>query len=118
LDVFITVIECDGIENCLAASSIAATTALADAGIEMLGLVVACSAVGLSVLFKILMITLEQSTMDTGEIWLDPTASEASLARGSLTLACIPALGTVTNIWQTGKLSTQEVQDVSFVENI
>ncbi len=34
-------------EGCVAAGSIAATTALADAGIEILGLVTSCSAVRL-----------------------------------------------------------------------
>lgn len=45
IDVFISVLENDGIESCVAAASIAASAALADAGIEMFGLVVACAAV-------------------------------------------------------------------------
>jgi exosome complex component MTR3 len=45
VDIFITVIETDGIEGCISSGVIAASTALADAGIEMLGLVVSCSAV-------------------------------------------------------------------------
>lgn len=45
IDVFINIIEADGLEACVAAGSIAASTALADAGIEMFGLVVACAAV-------------------------------------------------------------------------
>jgi exosome complex component MTR3 len=45
IDIFITVIETDGIEGCVATGSIAASTALADAGIEVFGLVVSCSAV-------------------------------------------------------------------------
>lgn len=45
IDVYITVIETDGIEGCVAAGSIAASTALAHAGIEVFGLVVSCSAV-------------------------------------------------------------------------
>lgn len=45
IDIFITVIETDGTEGCVAAGSIAASTALADAGIEVIGLVVSCSAV-------------------------------------------------------------------------
>ena len=45
IDVFITIIENDGIEGCIASASVAASTALADAGIEMLGLVASCSAV-------------------------------------------------------------------------
>jgi len=45
IDVFITIIENDGIEGCIAAGSVAASTALADAGVEMIGLVMSCSAV-------------------------------------------------------------------------
>jgi exosome complex component MTR3 len=45
VDVFLTIIENDGMEGCIAAGSIAASTALANAGIEMLGLVMSCSAV-------------------------------------------------------------------------
>ena len=45
IDIFVTVIENDGIEGCIAAGSVAASAALADAGIEMLGLVASCSAV-------------------------------------------------------------------------
>ncbi len=47
IDIFVTIIENDGIEGCVSAGSIAASAALADAGIEMLGLVVSCSAVSL-----------------------------------------------------------------------
>jgi exosome complex component MTR3 len=46
IDVFITVIEADGIEGVISSASVAVSTALADAGIEILGLVVSCSAVG------------------------------------------------------------------------
>ena len=45
IDVFITIIENDGLESCIASGVIAASAALAHAGIEMLGLVVSCSAV-------------------------------------------------------------------------
>jgi exosome complex component MTR3 len=45
IDVFLTIIENDGIDGCVAAGAVAASTALADAGIEMLGLVISCAAV-------------------------------------------------------------------------
>lgn len=45
LDVFVIIIENDGVEGCVAAGSIAASTALADAGVEMLGMVMSCAAV-------------------------------------------------------------------------
>jgi exosome complex component MTR3 len=46
------------------------------------------------------------------DLWLDPTAEEAAVSRGSLTLACMPALGTITSIWQTGQMSTDEAIQV------
>jgi len=45
IDIFVTVIECDGIESCVAAATVAASTSLAKAGVEMLGLVVSCAGV-------------------------------------------------------------------------
>ncbi|KAF8511897.1 ribosomal protein S5 domain 2-like protein [Hysterangium stoloniferum] len=91
IDVFITIIENDGVEACVASGAVAASTALADAGIEMFDLVTSCA-----------------SAMVEEEIWLDPTAEETVRARASFTIACIPALGTVTNILQTGQLTAQE----------
>ena len=46
IDIFITIIETDGMEGCISSGVIAASTALAAAGIEMVGLVMSCSAVG------------------------------------------------------------------------
>lgn len=45
IDVFITIIEADGIESVIASASVAVSAALADAGIEILGLAISCSAV-------------------------------------------------------------------------
>ncbi|KAF5358344.1 hypothetical protein D9756_001546 [Leucocoprinus leucothites] len=87
IDVFITVIEADGIEGVISSASVAVSAALADAGIEILGLVVSCSA---SVMAK--------------EIWLDPTEDEATASQGTLILSCIPALGTITSVWQNGQI--------------
>ncbi|KAK7019352.1 3' exoribonuclease family, domain 1-domain-containing protein, partial [Favolaschia claudopus] len=92
IDIFVTIIESDGIEACVGSGSVAASTALADAGIEMLGLVTSCAA---SVVGK--------------EIWLDPTAQEARFSQGTLVLACIPALQKVTSIWQTGEMKVAEM---------
>lgn len=94
VDVFITIIENDGLESCYASGAIAASAALADAGIEMLGLVMSCSS---SVVGK--------------EIWLDPTEHEARIAKGSLVFACMPALGTVTSVWQSGEVTPSEAME-------
>jgi exosome complex component MTR3 len=47
IDIFIEIIENDGLEGCVASASIAASAALVDAGIEMQGMVVACCAVSI-----------------------------------------------------------------------
>jgi hypothetical protein len=99
IDVFVTVLENDGIEGCVAAGAIASSTALADAGIEMLGLVTSCAAS-----------TIKQSGTPT--LYLDPTAEESRHANGTITLACMPALGTVTNVWQTGTMTSSEAMQV------
>ncbi|KAG1905594.1 3' exoribonuclease family, domain 1-domain-containing protein [Suillus fuscotomentosus] len=88
IDVFITIIENDGIEGCIASGSLAASTALADAGIEMLGLVASCSA----------------AIVGDG-IQLDPTEAEARASSGTVILACMPALDSITSIWQSGQMS-------------
>ncbi|KAJ7343449.1 3' exoribonuclease family, domain 1-domain-containing protein [Mycena albidolilacea] len=91
IDIFITIIESDGLEGCVASGSVAASTALADAGIELLGLVTSCAA---SVVGK--------------EIWLDPTEEEARLAKGTVVVACMPALQKITSIWQAGETKVAE----------
>ncbi|KAI5986835.1 3' exoribonuclease family, domain 1-domain-containing protein [Pisolithus albus] len=90
IDVFIVVIENDGIEGCIASGSIAASTALADAGIEMLGLVASCSA-----------------GIRGDEIRLDPVEREAAAADGTVILSCMPALSAITNVYQSGRVSVQ-----------
>lgn len=82
------VLETDGWESCVAAGSTVASTALAHAGIEMFGITVGCSAV-----------------MVGEEVWLDPTAEECEGADCGLVVACMPALGTITNVRYTGNAS-------------
>ncbi|KDQ60786.1 hypothetical protein JAAARDRAFT_31760 [Jaapia argillacea MUCL 33604] len=91
IDVFITILENDGLEGCVASGALAASAALADSGIELFGLVVSCS-----------------SSLVGQDIWLDPTEEEAKIAEGTLVLVCMPALGTITNIWQAGQLDPQK----------
>lgn len=45
IDIYLIIIENDGIEGCIASGTVAASTALADAGIELFGLVASCTAV-------------------------------------------------------------------------
>ena len=47
IDVYIIILEADGLEGCVASGATAASAALADAGIDMLAMVMSCSAVRL-----------------------------------------------------------------------
>ncbi|KAJ7063324.1 ribosomal protein S5 domain 2-type protein [Mycena amicta] len=91
IDIFITIIECDGLQSCVAAGSIAASTALADAGIELFGLVVSCAA-----------------SLVENQVWLDPTEEEERASSGTLILSCLPALNKITNVWHTGQMSAAD----------
>ena len=106
IDIFITVLEVDGEQSCVASASIAASAALADAGFEMFGLVAACSYPLSSGLNDMDVDEQEPKSSENVEIWLDPTAKESSCASGSLVMTCMPALGTVTNVQQTGIMTT------------
>ncbi|KAG2349845.1 ribosomal protein S5 domain 2-like protein [Suillus weaverae] len=95
IDIFITIIENDGIEGCIASGSLAASTALADAGIEMLGLVASCSA-----------------AIVEDVIQLDPSEAEAQASSGTVILSCMPALDSITSIWQSGQMTSSIANEV------
>ena len=46
------------------------------------------------------------------EIWLDPNEEECRLSNGTLVLSCMPALTTLTSVWQTGRISPAQVLSV------
>lgn len=81
------VLENDGTSSCLAAAIIASSVALADAGIEMLDQVTACSSV----------LTKDQL------ILMDGTEKEEGQKEGSIVLSYMPSLNEVTHILQLGK---------------
>jgi exosome complex component MTR3 len=112
IDVFITVIENDGLESCVASASMAASTALADAGIEMLGMVVACCSVSFLYISSTLLIKVSLKAINDDGIWLDPDTAEAAASRGTLLLAGLPALGTITNLWQAGQMTSVDALQV------
>lgn len=45
---------------------------------------------------------------------MDPTEEETQLATGMLLCACIPALGSTTNVWQTGLILPAKAVQVSY----
>jgi len=50
-----------------------------------------------------------------GDIWLDPTEDEATVSQGTLILSCIPALGTITSVWQNGQTQLADAISVRVV---
>ncbi|KZT61699.1 ribosomal protein S5 domain 2-like protein [Calocera cornea HHB12733] len=100
VDVFVHVLQGDGEDALVCAAVMAASAALADAGVEMLGLVVGCCAVRVGL-------------PGTGPRWLDPCEEEQRRARGGVGVTCLPALGTVADLWQWGELSLDEVDEMA-----
>jgi len=50
-----------------------------------------------------------------GDIWLDPTEDEAAVSQGTFILSCIPALGTITSVWQNGQIQLADAISVRVV---
>ncbi|TFK29972.1 mRNA transport regulator 3 [Coprinopsis marcescibilis] len=92
VDIFVTILEADGIEGCVAVGSVAASAALVDAGIEVYGLVASTSA-----------------AVNGDELWLDPSNEEAAQSKGTLVLSSMPALNKITSVWQNGEMLPDQV---------
>ncbi|KDE06091.1 hypothetical protein MVLG_03510 [Microbotryum lychnidis-dioicae p1A1 Lamole] len=88
IDLFLTILESDGNDDDIAAGITAASVALAKAGIPMRGLVVATSAALLS--------------RCPTQAFFDPALAEARNSIAFATIACLPALGTITSLTTTG----------------
>ena len=112
IDIFVTIIENDGIEGCIASGAVAASAALADAGIEMLGLVASCSAVRTFYFDLFYCSSWFPQAVVGEEVWLDPTEEEGKISSGTLILSGMPALGTITSVWQSGKMTSVEAMKV------
>ncbi|RKO91485.1 ribosomal protein S5 domain 2-type protein [Blyttiomyces helicus] len=89
VDVYVQVLECDGSTSALAAAITCASLALADAGIEMLDIVAACSAGFIG-----------------SRTFLDADGEEEGQQTGSLLLSYMPSLNEVTHIIQSGEVSS------------
>jgi exosome complex component MTR3 len=79
----------------------------------MIGLVMSCSAVSVLSWHVVHSHVRHVKKAVIGqEIWLDPTEAESTASEGSLVLACLPALGAVSSVWQTGAMKVPEVLQV------
>jgi exosome complex component MTR3 len=68
----------------------------------MLGLAISCTTA-----------IVNKSPSSNLEVLLDPSGQEAEAARGLIMVTCLPALGTITNVVQSGLVSADEVINVS-----
>ncbi|KAG0253274.1 hypothetical protein DFQ27_007505 [Actinomortierella ambigua] len=108
VDVYVTVLENDGLAACLAAAITCASVALAHAGIEMLDLVAACSGSYMTVPRNALgQPQTDATTTAAGasrdEIWMDADLEEEKHEDGSIVLAYMPSLNQVTHVLQNGR---------------
>ncbi|KAH3763402.1 Exosome complex component MTR3 [Pelomyxa schiedti] len=93
VDVNILVVEDDG--SVLSAACIAASLALADAGIEMYDLVTACTV----------------SKSPSGTLLVDPDHKEEQNQKGGLMLSYTPSIGEITQMCLFGQLSQADIND-------
>lgn len=105
LDVYLTVLEDDG--SVLAAAILAASTALAQAQIEMYDSVVACSAA-----------IINHAGGNANLVIIDPTRHEVSQSSGLqpnntlMTVAIMPNRNRITQVHSVGTLSTTMYQEM------
>lgn len=118
-----TILESDGSDDDICAGVTAASVALAEAGVQMRGLVVGCSAVssvrtiaGFATRPKLTCSTLSDSQAfppETTTPLLDPTLDEVKQSTSFASIACLPALGTVTHVSVRGVIPTAVFDQVS-----
>ncbi|GAA6063117.1 hypothetical protein JCM10212_002639 [Sporobolomyces blumeae] len=98
LDLFVTILESDGWDGDVSMATTAASVALAEAGIQLHGLVVGICAAS--------------HPAFASTPLLDPTRSEALSATSFFSVALMPALGTVTNLRLIGNAEEAELADI------
>ncbi|KAG5457200.1 MAG: hypothetical protein BJ554DRAFT_2849 [Olpidium bornovanus] len=96
IDIYVDVLEADGMASCLAAAITCASVALADAGIEMLDMVAASSA-----------------SVIGNRIYLDATEDEERDHAAWMMISYMPSLDEVTHVVMSGELETGLAERVS-----
>ncbi|GAA97625.1 uncharacterized protein L969DRAFT_94766 [Mixia osmundae IAM 14324] len=96
ISVHVTLLQWDGPLTDISAGITAASLALASAKIEMRGLVIGTCAV-------------IRQTEDASIVAIDPTADEVDLSVAQVSMACMPALGTLSLLEVSGKASLTQI---------
>ncbi|KAJ3107454.1 hypothetical protein HDU97_004050 [Phlyctochytrium planicorne] len=102
IDVFINVLQADGMISTLSLAISCASLALADAGIEMFDTVVACSAGYFESPSK---------SLQDRSLALDCTESEEEFQIGSLVVAYMPSMREVTHIIHSGEIGVSSLTE-------
>jgi exosome complex RNA-binding protein Rrp42 (RNase PH superfamily) len=61
---------------------------------------------------SLISLSVVQATINSS-LHVDPTSHESLIASSRVTLACMPALGKITNVWQTGEIGAEQTVEVS-----
>lgn len=83
----------------------------------MFGLVASCSAVSKPSNAQRLEFEHLQAVRG-GEIRLDPTEEETNTSDGVVVVACMPALSSITNVWQSGRITAEVTLKVSLALSV
>lgn len=78
----------------LAASCVAATAAMADAGVQNYDIVAACEVAKVN-----------------GTLIVDPTAHEEAVSTGGLLIAVMPSLNEITQLFQFGEMTQEDINN-------
>lgn len=123
VDIYALVLESDGGFSFLcisekigelSAAITCASMALADAGIECFDLVSSCSVVNSNKERNI----LTRKGMLSKNVILDPTFEEEKQQSGSVTIAFMPSLNEVTQLYQSGEIDLEKTQEVRIIANL
>ena len=110
VEAYVEVLECGaGTASLLGVAVTCVSLALADAGVEMLGLVAGCSAAVVSVREEDEEDEVEEDGRECVAV-LDPSESECVRAEGVLTLASMPTLNEMTYVAQTGRMESEQAK--------
>jgi exosome complex component MTR3 len=102
IDVFITVLEYDGIAACISAAISAGSIALADSGLQLFGIVTSCSLVSWLLI----------QCFYENKMWLDCNEKEQELSDAHVVVSYISSLNQITTLIENGSIDAIALEQV------